>query len=507
VEGARRCDEEDGTDDNLQPLMGLYAGFDCSTQSLTVVVIDARTRQVVFTDSAAFDEPFLVSDDPQVVHASPHMWKRTLETVLGRLSRNIDSGRLRAISGSAQQHGSVYCGSTPDVLTRPTAPIWMDASTARECAEIEAALGGAPAVAQLTGSRCYPRFTGPQIRKFARESPDAYARTARIHLVSSWIASLLVGGHAPVDHADGSGMNLMDIRTRRWSSGALDATAPDLESRLPPLVASATVVGSLNGGCQDRFRLPAATVIAWSGDNPCSLVGIGLVEEGQLAISLGTSDTIFGPMASPRMSADGTGHVFASPLGTYMGITVFRNGALARERIRAAFSLSWPDVSDALRRTPAGNDGAMMLPWFEPEITPYVPTPSPTTYGLDGAPPARHVRALVEAQAMALARHSAWMGVVPRRIHATGGASANREILQVLADVFDAEVLRFASSDSAALGAALRAFQADSALPWSEISAGFVSPLGDRVRPVPRHAALYAQLRAVYGARESEARR
>ena len=485
--------------------MGLYAGFDCSTQSLTVVVLDADTRRLVFTDAVAFPEPFRTTTDPQVVHASPQMWKATLETVLERLARTIDRGRLRAVSGSAQQHGSVYCGATPGTLTRNAAPIWMDASTSRECDEIEAALGGPHAVAQLTGSRCFPRFTGPQIRKFARESPDEYARTRRIHLVSSWMASLLAGEHVPIDHADGSGMNLMDIRTRQWSAAAVAATAPGLASRLPPLVPSSSVVGRLDPQWQERFGFPPTDVIAWSGDNPCSLVGIGLFDEGQLAVSLGTSDTIFGPMNGPRVSADGTGHVFASPLGRYMGITVFRNGALARERLRDGFGMSWLDFSEALRRTPAGNDGATMLPWFEPEITPLVPRAFLQRYDLANQPPERHVRAIVEAQAMALARHSEWMRVRPRSIHATGGAAANREILQVIADVFDAEVLRFESTDSAALGAALRAFQAHSGLPWPRVCEGFVTPVGDPITPIPSHVDVYRRLRPVYAQREAAA--
>ena len=485
--------------------MALYAGFDCSTQSLTVVVIDTRTRRIVLRDSIAYAEPFLKSADPQVVHASPDIWREALEILLRRLSSHIDRSRLRAISGSAQQHGSVYCGGDPRQLTRATAPIWMDTSTSVECSEIEAALGGARAVAQLTGSRCYPRFTGPQIRKFSKDAPDDYARTRRIHLVSSWMTSLLTGDHAPIDHADGSGMNLMELGTGQWSADALTATAPGLDARLPPLVPSSTVVGRLDSRWQTAFALPPANIVVWSGDNPSSLVGLGLYEEGQLAISLGTSDTIFGPMDEPRVSDDGTGHVFASPLGTYMGITVFRNGALARQGVRDRFGMTWEDFSEALRQTPAGNDGAMMLPWFEPEITPFVPHASPISAGLDGATPARHARAIVEAQVMALARHSSWMDVRPTTIHATGGAAANPDILQVIADVFDADVLRFQSTDSAALGAALRAYQADTASSWRDVFEGFVSPVGDRLRPVPAHVDLYRRLRPVYAERESAA--
>jgi xylulokinase len=485
----------------------LYAGLDCSTQSMTAVVIDAVARDVVFRESLAFDQPFVCSGEPGVVHASPRMWASAVRAIVARIASEVDVTRLRALSGSAQQHGSVYCGESPETLTRESSPIWMDTSTAHECAEIESALGGGMKVARLTGSRCYPRFTGPQIRKFARTDPAAYERTACIHLVSSYLASLLAGRHAAIDHADGSGMNLMDLRTRQWSDAALKATAPDLRGKLPPLVPSSAVVGTLRDDWQRAFGLPPVRLVAWSGDNPCSLVGTGLVREGQLAISLGTSDTIFGPMNAPRVSDDGTGHVFASPLGEYMGITVFRNGSLARERVRDQFGMNWHDFSEGLRRTPAGNDGATLLPWFEPEITPRVDRPVPLSFGLDGASPERHVRAVVEGQAIALRRHSAWMHVSAAAIHATGGAAANRAILQVLADVFDAPVLHFPATDAAALGAALRALQADTGVAWDRATDGFTTPSDSAVLPIPANVDALARLRQVHGEREAAALR
>ena len=90
----------------------------------------------------------------------------------------------------------------------------MDSSTAKECAEIRKKLGGIKFTASRTGSDTFERFTGPQIRKFYKTEPKAYAKTASIALVSSFMASLLAGKIAPIDFGDGAGMNLMDIRRK-----------------------------------------------------------------------------------------------------------------------------------------------------------------------------------------------------------------------------------------------------------------------------------------------------
>jgi xylulokinase len=507
----------------------LYLGLDCSTQSLSAVVLESSgdRHRAVYELSLPFDDTLphygthhgvLPHADASIAQSSPVMWVEALDALFEELHRSgLDLSRLTAISGSAQQHGSVYLNDgaprglaaldparplppqTVPLLSRPIAPIWMDSSTAAECAAIEAAVGGAGLLAQRTGSRAFERFTGPQIRKFAAHDPAAYAATDRIHLVSSFLASVLVGRHAPIDPGDGSGMNLMDLATATWWQPALDATAPGLRERLPAIAPSSAVAGRLSSHWQTRRALPAAKVVVWSGDNPCSLVGLGLVREGHVGVSLGTSDTIFGLMREPRVDAGGTGHVFGAPTGDFMGITVFSNGSLARERVRDRYRLTWDGFSRALASTPAGNGGALMLPWFEPEITPVVATAGVRRRALDEDDGPANVRAVIEAQMMALARHSRWMGVDARVLHATGGAAANQAILQVMADVFGAEVRRLQVSKAAALGAALRALHADRLdagmpLSWDRIADGLDVPAPERIMPDAARHAVYREL-------------
>jgi xylulokinase len=519
----------------------LYLGLDSSTQSLSASVIDVDRdhRRVVFQSSIVFDAELpqygtrhgvLPQADADVAVSPPLMWAEALDMMMERVSRSVDARRIAAISGSAQQHGSVYLNGAAatilaeldserplaeqltSVLARAVSPIWMDSSTSRECAAITRAVGGEALLAQRTGSRAFERFTGPQIRKFHRTDPNGYAATKRIHLVSSFMASLLTGQHAPLDPGDASGMNVMDLEAQDWWEPAMNATAPGLSAKLPPIVPAWTIAGHLAEFWRDRYGFAAAKVVTWSGDNPCSLIGTGLVREGRLAISMGTSDTVFGLMREPRVDASGTGHVFGAPTGAYMGLTCFLNGSLARERVRDAYGFTWQQFSAALDATPPGNNGAMMLPWFEPEITPHVPTPGVRRFNLAEDDPAANVRAIVEAQQMAMALHSRWMGVKTDTIYATGGASANRQILQVMADVFDADVYQLQVSNSAALGAALRAFHGDRAdarepMDWDEVIRGFVEPIeASRVRPSADRHAIYAALMPIYSAHESEAR-
>ena len=515
--------------------MALYVGFDSSTQGLTATVIEAgaRERRVVFEEAIDFDTAFpsygtsrgVHSDDGRTVTAPPVMWAEALDAMAMRLrASGLELERVRAVSGSAQQHGSVYLNeragrvllsldpSRPlasqleGVFTRPGSPVWLDCSTGLQCHDLAEALGGDRALATLTGSRAYERFTAAQIAKFAAQDPEAYAQTARIHLVSSFMASLLCGCDAPLEPGDGSGMNLMNIAAGTWAARALEATAPDLSSRLPPIKTPWTVAGVLAPYWQRKLGCGPARVITWTGDNPSSLVGLGLTSPGQLGISLGTSDTVFAPTASPHPDPNGAGHVFGSPTGGFMALTCFANGSLARERIRDAYCLDWDGFARHLSATPPGNDGGLMVPWFVTEITPKAERLGPHRRNLDPADVARNVRAAVEGQAMSMRRYSEWFAPEVKTIRATGGAAVNRAILQVIADVFDAEVVRIAPPNAASLGAALRAFHADlladgQRLEWDEVVQGFADPIpAAGATPQSGAVAAYAALLPQYAA-------
>lgn len=464
-------------------------GLDSSTQSCSALIIDVDGGTIVAEASVNFGEQlpqynapsgFIPGGENGEVHSDPCMWLDALEMLLKDLGEQCDLSKVRAISGAGQQHGSVYLNdewfcaidtlSTEQTLveqlaptlSRVTSPIWMDTSTGEECREIAASVGGDDVVCVKSGSTAIERFTGPQIRRFYKNDPASYEQTARIHLVSSFLCSVLIGADAPIDTGDGAGMNLVNIGAWDWDAELLEATAPDLLKKLPPVKSGSTAAGTLSEYFTKKYGFSADVPVAiFTGDNPSSLVGMGASRPGKVVVSLGTSDTFFAAMPGVVADPAGCGHVFGNPSGGSMSLQCFVNGSLAREAVKDKFGYDWDQFTQAFTNTPSGNDGNCMVPFFRPETSPRVDLPEPILKGSEAfenwADGDTAIRACVEGQFLNMKLRTDWMQLQPEVIYLTGGASKNDAIAQVIADVFQAKVQRLAVSGSVGLGAAMRA--------------------------------------------------
>lgn len=470
----------------------MFLGFDSSTQSLSAILLDPDSKRIhaefsvnFGTDLPAYGSPsgFIPGGQPGEVHAHPTMWLEALDLLLEKLSTSVDLSNVTMIAGSGQQHGSVYVSAAfdlalanlspestlnaqlSDTLTRPTSPIWMDTSTGTECEEISAAVGGNAEVCSRSGSIAIERFTGPQIRKFFKQHPAAYTATHHIHLVSSFIASVLSGKSVGIDFGDGAGMNLLNLKHLTWDQDLMDATAPHLSDKLLPAVSCLIPAASISPYFVKKYGFSAdCRVCPFTGDNPASLVGMGATTPGQVVISLGTSDTFFAAMQEPKTDPEGFGHVFGNPAGGFMSLICFRNGSLAREALRDELGVNWSEFDHAALAASKDSAGKnLTLPFYGPEITPRHDFTHPVTEFTEEATAARRIRSLLEGQFLNMRLHSQWMGVSPQRILLTGGASKNDGIAQMVANVFQCPVERLEVANSAALGAALIAAAASGA--------------------------------------------
>jgi xylulokinase len=225
------------------------------------------------------------------------------------------------------------------------------------------------------------------------------------------------------------------------------------------------VAGPLHAYHVQRYGFnPKCLVIAFSGDNPNSLAGLRLQKTGDIAISLGTSDTVFGSLAKPTPSGS-EGHIFANPVDpdAYMAMICLKNGSLTREYVRdLCAEKSWQVYAKRMAESLPGNGGNIGFYIRDPEITPPILKTGVYRFDATDKPvaafaPANEVRAVLEGQFLSLRLHGERLGIRPQMILATGGASVDRTVLRVMADVFGVQVYTAQKSDSASLGAAYRA--------------------------------------------------
>uniref|UniRef100_F7AX05 Xylulose kinase n=1 Tax=Macaca mulatta TaxID=9544 RepID=F7AX05_MACMU len=492
-------------------------GFGClgnkdSLRHVKVVAVDAELN-VFYEESVHFDRDLPefgtqggvhVHKDGLTVTSPVLMWVQALDIILEKMKASgFDFSQVLALSGAGQQHGSIYWKTgaqqaltslSPDLplhqqlqdcFSISDCPVWMDSSTTAQCRQLEAAVGGAQALSCLTGSRAYERFTGNQIAKIYQQNPEVYSHTERISLVSSFAASLFLGSYSPIDYSDGSGMNLLQIQDKVWSQACLGACAPHLEEKLGPPVPSCSVVVSCVGEpsrthvfhhpsfCREPF-LPITSSATDFLQDAKWWPSLGTTQ-----VSLGTSDTLFLWLQEPRPALEG--HIFCNPVDSqhYMALLCFKNGSLMREKIRdKSASRSWSKFSKALQSTEMGNGGNLGFYFDVMEITPEIigcHRFNAENHKVAAFPGDVEVRALVEGQFMAKRIHAEGLGyrvMSKTKILATGGASHNRDILQVLADVFGAPVYVIDTANSACVGSAYRAFHGLAGgrdVPFSEV--------------------------------------
>jgi xylulokinase len=313
--------------------------------------------------------------------------------------------------------------------------------------------------------------------RLRRKLPDMYAATSRISLVSSFLASLFLGTVAPMDISDACGMNLWDIPANNWSSPLLELTAgkdgvADLRSKLGEVQHDGgDSMGRISSYFTSKYGFsPDCEVAPFTGDNPATILALPLRPLDAI-VSLGTSTTFL--MITPVYKPDPSYHFFNHPTtpGQYMFMLCYKNGGLAREKVRDALPAPqdsadpWATFNATALSTPplsidpsSSSSRAKLGLYFPlPEIVPNISagTWRYTCNASDGSalqeetdtssswPATTDARAIVESQALSMRLRSqklvdspkSGLPAQPRRIYLVGGGSLNPAIAQIIGDV------------------------------------------------------------------------
>lgn len=376
----------------------------------------------------------------------PELWvKAVFETLEAVGTDDVDG-----IGLSGQMHGLVMLDEHNEVI-RP-AILWCDQRTAAECAELERRVGRERLI-EITASPAMTGFTLSKILWVRNNEPENFKRCRHILLPKDYIRFRLTGTFA-TDYSDASGTQLLDIKNRCWSCELLDKLDIDKEL-LPKLYESSEITGYYK-------NIPVA---AGGGDNACTAIGCGTINDGDAFTTIGTSGVVYAHTKTPVIDRDGRGHTFCSAIpGEWhiMGVTQAAGLSLKWFREEFAGDLSYADIDNAAENIPIGADKLLYLPYLMGERTPHLdPNARGVFFGMSAMHTREHfLRSIMEGVSYSLRDCVEVLrenNIDISDMTIIGGGSKSALWRKMLSGVFNLPVKTTDCADGAALGAAILA--------------------------------------------------
>jgi xylulokinase len=484
-------------------------GLDVGTSGAKALLID-EAGEVVASSTTEYP---MFTPRPLWAEQNPEDWWQAAADSIREVLRRVDPRDVVAVGLTGQMHGLVLLDASGKVL-RPCI-MWNDQRTGAQCVAITEKIG-AHRLLELIGNPVLPGFTAPKILWVRENEPDVYPRIAHVLLPKDYLRYRLTGAFA-TEVSDASGTALLDVKRRRWSAEMLEAF--DIpETWLPECFESSVVSAHVSQTAAAETGLPVGTpIVGGGGDQAAQAVGSGIVAEGIVSVTLGTSGVVFAASNSYRLEPEGRLHAFCHALPNrwhLMGVMLSAAGsfrwfrdALGQPEMAEARATN-TDVYDLLTAeaasAPAGSEGLIFLPYLTGERTPY---PDPDARGVYFGLTLRHhkphlIRAVLEGVAYGLRDSLELMralGVKIDQVRASGGGARSPLWREILADVFDSEIALVNVTEGAAYGAALLAGVGAGVYASVDEACARVIRVTDRVEP-SENAAIYADYYPIYRA-------
>lgn len=488
--------------------MNHYLGIDIGTSGTKTLLIDSSGK-VVAEANAEYPlhqpKPGWTEQDPE------DWWNATVKTIRAVMKQSgLKPDAVRAIGLSGQMHGSVFLDKQDRVIRN--ALLWNDQRTAAECEEITTAAGGRKQLIQLVANPALTGFQAPKILWLRNHERKHFNQLAKVLLPKDEIRRRLIGDYV-TEVSDASGTLLLDVVGRCWSEKLLKLLNLDPQL-LPRVVESEEVTGTLTAEAAKLLGLSTSCkVVGGAGDCAAGAVGNGVVKQGVLSTSIGTSGVMFVHSDQPQYDAAGRLHTFCHAVrGKWhmMGVNLTSGGSLqwwvdsVLQGLKGVSAKHRYDAATAeAADVPPGSNGLVFLPYLNGERTPHAdPHARGSFVGLNLTHTRGHLtRSVMEGITFAL-RDSLdiiqSLGVPVRQIRASGGGSKNPFWRQMQADVFGKKITTLQVEQGPAYGVALLAAVGDGQYRSIEDACKATIEVADQTPPDRAAVKAYNRLFPIY---------
>jgi xylulokinase len=276
---------------------------------------------------------------------------------------------------------------------------------------------------------------------------------------------------------------------------------------LPSCVESDEIAGTVVAESESGLS-EYTPVIAGAGDQPAQALGSGIVKPGLCSVTIGTSGVIFAQADRHIEHPEGLLHSFCHSVhGQWylMGVMLSAGGSFQwlRDMFSSLATISYDTMTDLAASAPPGCEGLVFLPYLTGERCPHDdPRARGSWVGLTQRHGTAHlIRAVMEGIAYGLFDSVQLMrdlGMVINRIHASGGATRSTLWRQMLADVFDTEIVTTNVAEGAAYGAAMLAGIGTGQYANAVEAADALIRVTETMEPNPDTGKIYEDTYAVY---------
>jgi xylulokinase len=442
----------------------MLLGIDISTTGAKAILVSLDGKVL---GSATNNYP-LHTPRPLWSEQHPEDWWNAAQASIRQMldETNIDPEAIQGIGLTGQMHGLVLLDGQDQVL-RP-AILWNDQRTAAACEQMTAKIGLSELI-RITGNPALTGFTAPKLLWVHEHEPEVYRRIAHILLPKDYIRFKLSGDRA-IDCADASGTSLFDISQRRWSDEIIEKL--EINPKWLPVVYEGTeITGRVSKkAAQETGLVPDTPIVGGGGDQAAQAVGVGAVQPGILAVTLGTSGVVFAPTGEAFIDPEARVHAMCHSLPPgegqgwhLMGVMLSAGGSLRWLRDAFAADKDYTKLIGAVEEISPGSEGLLFLPYLTGERTPH---PDPLARGAFTGLTLRHnlahlTRAVLEGVAFGLRENLDLLKDVGvktiHQVRLSGGGARSPIWRQILADVLGVELATVETAEGAGYGAALLA--------------------------------------------------
>ncbi|WP_174729144.1 gluconokinase [Mesobacillus harenae] len=431
----------------------IVIGLDIGTTSVKAIAFNTRGNVV---GEKEVEYP-LYTPHPNWAEQDPLEIENATINAIHQLvkSHNLDPASLLAIGLSSAMH-SLIC---MDKNGEPLSPsiTWADGRASNQAALLREHGG---LLYQATGTPIHPMSPLVKLIWMKEHNYEPYLSAAKFVSIKEFLLYRWFGTEI-VDYSIASATGLFDLTSKQWNDDALQAAGITKDKLFKPVPPSEVITG-LNKEVAQKLGIPADTpFVIGASDGPLANLGIGAINPGEVAITIGTSGAIRQIVSAPKTDElqETFCYNFTESLSLIGGPT--NNGGIVLRWLRdtLGYNDSYENLTSLAAKVDPGAEGLIFLPYLNGERAPMWNSQlRGNLFGLSLRHGKEHiVRAGLEGViysifhvGQALER----LAGEPTKILASGGFARSPLWLQILADVFNQEVQVPISYQSSAWGAA-----------------------------------------------------